>query len=67
MSNRSQTVDAAQLRRQSARCLDLAATMADPEVAALLRNMAMSYQSVARRLEALAHGGACRRASAIAS
>ena len=50
--------DAAFLREQAARCVRLASSLNDQEAVAALRNMAMNYEIIARRLDERALNGA---------
>jgi hypothetical protein len=50
--------DAAFLREQAAKCVRLANSIEDKEAAAALRNMAMQYEIVAKRMEERALNGA---------
>lgn len=50
--------DAAFLREQAAKCVRLASSIDDEEAAAALRNMAMKYEIIAKRMDERALNGA---------
>ena len=50
--------DAAFLREQAAKCVRLASSIDDEEAAAALRNMAMNYEILAKRIDERTLNGA---------